>query len=90
MKTIRGTERVDIPEGITVSVKNRIVTVEGPRGKLVRNFRHAQIDMKKEGNQIVVDKWFGSRKELSVVHTICSHIQNMYVGVTKVRSLTPV
>ena len=30
-----------------------------------------------------VQKWFGNRKELATVRTICSHIENMMVGVTK-------
>lgn len=87
MKTIRGSETVEIPEGITVTIKNRVVTVEGPRGKLVRNFRHTQIDMRMEGDTIHVDKWFGSRKDMSVVHTVCSHIKNMYTGVTRVSTV---
>merc|ERR1712033_83698 len=30
-----------------------------------------------------VEKWFGLRKELAAVRTICSHISNMIIGVTK-------
>merc|ERR1711970_96016 len=29
-----------------------------------------------------VDKWWGNRKELATVRTICSHVQNMIKGVT--------
>ena len=32
-----------------------------------------------------VDKWFGTKKERAVVRTICSHIENMIQGVTKVQ-----
>ncbi|KAI2534083.1 RPL9 isoform 10, partial [Pan troglodytes] len=28
-----------------------------------------------------VDKWWGNRKELATVRTICSHVQNMIKGV---------
>ena len=30
-----------------------------------------------------VEKWFGLRKELAAVRTVCSHIQNLIKGVTK-------
>jgi len=30
-----------------------------------------------------VEKWFGTKKELAAVRTVCSHIQNMIKGVTK-------
>ena len=29
-----------------------------------------------------MDKWWGNRKELATVRTICSHVQNMIKGVT--------
>ncbi|CAG7819810.1 unnamed protein product [Allacma fusca] len=35
-------------------------------------------------NQTVkVEKWFGSKKEIAAVRTVCSHIENMIKGVTK-------
>ena len=34
--------------------------------------------------QLRVDKWWGNRKELATVRTICSHVQNMIKGVTMV------
>jgi large subunit ribosomal protein L9e len=32
---------------------------------------------------IKVDLWFATRKQLACVRTICSHIENLFVGVTK-------
>merc|ERR1719391_162603 len=41
------------------------------------------IVLKKVGKKTIqVDKWFGNRKELTAVRTVCSHIQNMIKGVT--------
>jgi len=45
MKDISSVESLTIPEGVTVAVKSRIVTVEGPRGKLVKNVGHVQMDI---------------------------------------------
>ena len=44
-------------------------------------------------NVLQVEKWFGTRKELAAVRTVCSHVQNMMKGVTLVRNFfffTPV
>ncbi|XP_070553107.1 large ribosomal subunit protein uL6-like [Ptychodera flava] len=83
MKTIQSSRTVTIPEGVDISVKCRTVTVTGPRGTLVRNFNHLHIELKKVGKKRVrVDKWFGNRKELACVRTVCSHIENMIKGVT--------
>jgi large subunit ribosomal protein L9e len=37
---------------------------------------------------IKVEKWFGTKKEIAAVRTVCSHIENMLKGVTLVRLLT--
>ena len=59
--------------------------VKGPRGSLSRTFKHLAVDIQMDGKRkIQVVKWFGKRKELAAVNTVCSHIQNMFKGVTKV------
>ena len=84
MKIIQSTEYVDVPENVQVFVKSRTVTVKGPRGTLVRNFRHARLDIQKiNKKQIKVEKWFGTKKEVAGVRTICAHIKNLIKGVTK-------
>jgi len=83
MKTIHLSQTVPVPKDVKISVNSSVVTVKGPRGKLVKNFRHALLDMKKVQNEVVVQKWFGSKKQLALVRTICTHIQNMIKGVTK-------
>lgn len=65
MKTLLATRYVDIPEGVTLDVDSRIVTVKGPRGELVQNFKHVNLDMQKAGtNKLRVDLWFGNRKQV--------------------------
>ena len=34
-----------------------------------------------------VEKWFGKKKQLAAVRTVCSHITNLINGVTKVREV---
>ncbi|CAI4226724.1 unnamed protein product [Auanema sp. JU1783] len=83
MKVVESADSVVFPENVTFSVKNRIVRVKGPRGELVRNFRHLHMEMERVGkNTLRVRKWFGVRKEISAIRTVCSHIKNMIKGVT--------
>lgn len=83
MKTLVSNQEVTIPEGVKVSVKNSLITVTGPRGTLTRSFAHAKLQIEKIGKKkIKVQKWFGNRRELATVRTICSHIENMIKGVT--------
>ena len=71
---------------VSIKVKARRVTVKGPRGTLIRTFRHLAVDIRKKSeDEIIVEKWFGIHKELAAVRTVCSHIENMIKGVTKVQ-----
>ncbi|XP_010934896.1 large ribosomal subunit protein uL6 [Elaeis guineensis] len=85
MKTILATEMMDIPEGVKVRVKAKVIEVEGPRGKLTRDFKHLNLDFQLTdgGRKLKVDAWFGSRKTTAAIRTSISHVQNLITGVTK-------
>lgn len=78
---------------VEVEIKARRVTVKGPRGTLTRDFKHVDMDLQLIGGVdeetgvekkfVRVDLWFATRKQLACVRTICSHVDNMFVGVTQ-------
>ncbi|KAJ8027984.1 60S ribosomal protein L9 [Holothuria leucospilota] len=83
MKVIHSSRIVRIPMGVTVDVKCRVVTVKGTRGTLKKSFKHLAVDIRKVNKcKVEVTKWFGTRKQLASVRTVCSHIENMIKGVT--------
>jgi len=83
MRNVLASRFVQVPDNVEVTIKARIVTVKGSRGTLKRNFKHMDVELLRVGKKkIRVNKWFGSRKELSCVRTICTHIENMIKGVT--------
>ena len=45
MKLLNAKQSVTVLDGCDVSVKARIVTVKGPRGTLVRSFKHLPVDI---------------------------------------------
>merc|ERR1712026_604501 len=84
MKVINTNQSVTVPDEVDVSVKSRVVTVKGPRGTLTKSFKHLALDISMPDKKTVrVEKWFGKRKELAAVRTVCSHITNLCNGVTK-------
>jgi len=87
MRDILKTEELEIPEGVTVAVKSRVIVVTGPRGKLTKNIRHINMDVRlvkgKSNNKVTLAVWQGNRKHVACLRTVKSLISNMITGVTK-------
>ncbi len=75
-----------------MTIKSRHVTVKGPRGELSRGFKHLNLAFELVGGnkdkgtnpkKLKVDLWFGNRKQLATIRTVCSHFENLITGVTK-------
>merc|ERR1712127_671643 len=46
--------------------------------------KHVNMDLRKVNDKSIrLDLWFANRKQLACVRTVCSHIDNMIVGVTR-------
>jgi large subunit ribosomal protein L9e len=87
MRDILKTEELEIPDGVTVSIKSRVIVVTGPRGTLTKNVRHVNMDIrliKGKTNQVTLAVWQGNRKHVACLRTVKSLISNMITGVTKV------
>lgn len=83
MKIISSYDKVNIPENVTIKLAGRTVTVTGPRGTLTRTFSHTPIEFTLVNPRLLTARvWFGVRKHIACIRTICSHIQNMIKGVT--------
>ena len=83
MRAVEAMRSVDIPNGVEVRVEGRIVTVRGERGALTRDFSHAPVSMHMDGGTIRVWANWPRKREVAVVGTVCSHIQNMITGIMK-------
>ena len=85
MKDIYKDEDFEIPDGVSVSIKSRLVTVKGPRGELTKSLRHINMEIKKVNDKkIKLIVWHGGRKHVACLRTVRSLIMNMIQGVTKV------
>lgn len=83
MRSIEAVRSIEIPDGVGVKVDGRVVTVDGEKGELTRDFSHAPMSIVSEGKTIRVQTNWPRKKEAAIVGTVCSHIQNMITGVTK-------
>lgn len=68
MKQIVTNQTVKIPEGLTVTVKSRLVTVKGPRGVLKRSFKHLALDIRV--SRILLRKMFFLKNYLRILNGV--------------------
>ncbi|CAI4036038.1 hypothetical protein SMKI_14G2530 [Saccharomyces mikatae IFO 1815] len=84
MKYIQTEQQVEVPEGVSVNIKSRIVKVVGPRGTLTKNLKHIDVTFTKVSNQLIkVAVHNGDRKHVAALRTVKSLVDNMITGVTK-------
>jgi len=75
-----GNRIITIPEGVTVTVENDVVTVKGPKGELSQKMLKG-ISMKQEEGQITLTR---ENENAKAMHgTMNALINNMIIGVTK-------
>jgi large subunit ribosomal protein L6 len=71
----------ELPEDVQVEVQHNevIVTFQGKENK--RQFKAKHIEIKKEGNKIIVLTKSTKKKDAAIVGTVMGHITNMVLGV---------
>jgi len=82
MRAIETVAIVQIPENVDGTLDDRIVTIKGEKGEVIRDFSHAPIKISLDGKTVTVQASWPRKKEAALVGTIRSHIQNMIKGVT--------
>ena len=77
-----GNRKLVIPEGVTITEENNVVTVKGPKGELTTNLAE-NITIKVEGNTLEVLRSNDNNNTKTMHGTINALINNMMTGVTK-------
>jgi large subunit ribosomal protein L6 len=72
---------VKVPQGVTVSFQDEVITVEGPKGKLTQRY-HPVINFTPEGDTIVVTR-ANEEKQTKAYHGLYRNLlNNMVIGVS--------
>lgn len=75
-----GKQPIDLPSGVKIEIKGTSVKVTGSKGTLERDIR-PEVDVKQEGDQIIVAPKGTSKKVMAFWGMTRSLINNMVVGV---------
>lgn len=72
---------LDIPEGVTVSLKKHMLEVQGPLGKTYKSFRSIPVDVKVEDGKVSLKATGVRKRDFSIMNTSRSIIRNLCEGV---------
>lgn len=75
------TEKVAIPEGVTVEIVGPVVKVKGPKGENERAFAHPKITISKGEKHVIVESKKPTKREKTMLYSFVAHISNMLDGV---------
>lgn len=78
-----GKQIIEIPQGVNLEIKDGVIFVQGPKGKLERKINNLVTITKNENTVSVAIKNEDNKKERSLWGTFASHIKNMIKGVTE-------
>ncbi|QLH04709.1 50S ribosomal protein L6 [Nitrosopumilus oxyclinae] len=73
-------DQVDIPEGVTVTLKKHMLHFVGPLGKTHKSFRTIPVNIKIEENKILLSTIEQKKRDYAILHTARSIIRNICEG----------
>ena len=73
--------KIEIPEGVHISIEGNGITIKGKHGENKKKFNTQRLEMKKEGNYIMIGAKKATKREKKMINTITAHIKNMIHGV---------
>ena len=75
--------KIEIPEGVSVSLSRDVFTARGPKGTVERKFWYPGIRIEVTEEKILVDAESSRKEQKAMVGTFTSHIKNLLIGVSE-------
>lgn len=72
--------KIEIPDGVNVSLSHNNITVNGPNGESSKRFIIKGVKVDKHEGEIVLHVNKGTKKEKKLVNTLAAHVKNMMHG----------
>ena len=79
--TQKTSQEVIIPEGVSVSVKGRMMHVKGPLGETFKNFRKIPVDIEIKEKSVIIKSRGGRKRDYSIMNTARSLVRVLFEGI---------
>lgn len=77
------TEKIKIPEGVTVEIVGNVIKAKGPKGENERTFAHPKIGVSKDDKNIILISKKPTKREKTMLNSFRAHIRNLLKGVNE-------
>jgi large subunit ribosomal protein L6 len=74
---------IAMPQGVSVSLTGRQLSVKGKLGEARKNFDKINVNLSVDDNRVVFTPFSPKRKDNVIINTVSSIVNNMVTGVTK-------
>ena len=74
-------ETIEVPQGVTATIKDSTITVKGPKGEVVKGMRAPGVTITSKDNKISLKSKKATKREKRMLNTFRAHINNMLKGV---------
>ena len=71
---------IALPEKVNASLKDSVLDISGPNGRITRAFAHPQVELHLEEGKISVFSKHATKREKKMIGSFFSHIKNMVSG----------
>lgn len=75
-------KRVEIPQGIDVSLEEGVMAVKGPKGEVRKTMEYPGVTVRKDGSEIVIEAENPKKRQWAIIGTYEAHTKNMINGVS--------
>ncbi|MFZ1970855.1 MAG: 50S ribosomal protein L6 [Candidatus Nanoarchaeia archaeon] len=76
-------QTIEIPEGIEIKLNGNIINVKGPEGEDNKKLNLGDLEIKLDGNLLIIGCKKATKKEKKTINTMRAHIKNILEGVSK-------
>lgn len=73
-------DKLKVPDGLTVTIKDQSITVQGKKGEITRIVGDPLVRMKLEGHELHIAAEGETKREKTKVGTWKAHVKNMFKG----------
>jgi len=76
-------EIVEIPKGVSITMKKHMMEFQGPLGKTYKSFRKIPVDVEVKDGKVVLTAQGSRKREYSILHTARSLVRNICEGLVE-------